>query len=144
MRDLPGRRARGRRRGEATEGEGVIGQRWKLTALVCLLALAVTAPGARAHTDAKRPGWISPFAWAVAVCETGKGHNHPDFRHDSGSYEGAWGWFAGTWKLDRRRGYPKHAYQATSRQQNRVFHDSIEKGRYFGCHRNGGYRSWLR
>lgn len=113
-----------------------------LGAFVIVLALVLAAI-ARAHRTAERPGWISPFAWAVAVCETGKGHNHPDFRHVYGSYEGAWGWFAETWTRDLRAGYPDHAFQATPRQQNRVFHDSIEKGRYFGCIANGGYRVWM-
>lgn len=49
----------------------------------------------------QRPGWISRFAWAVAVCETGKGHAYPDFRHRTRSYGGAWGWYVGTWQLDQ-------------------------------------------
>lgn len=85
-----------------------------------------------------RPRFVSKFAWAVAMCET-----QGNFRHDGGSYEGAWGWYTGTWLLDRRPGYPSSPTRATPRQQNRVFHDSVRKGRYFGCIVNGGYRSHL-
>lgn len=90
-----------------------------------------------------RPGWMSPKAWALGICETGKGNTYPDFRHDGGSYEGFTGWYTGTWLLDRRKGYPDHAYEATPRQQNRVLHDSLKKGRYYGCLHNGGYRRWM-
>ena len=66
------------------------------TAVIVTLALAFTALAAGHRGARGRPAWIDPFAWAVAVCETGKGHNHPDFRHRSGVYEGAWGWYVGT------------------------------------------------
>lgn len=102
--------------------------------IVLFIAIASTdAPGATG-----RPKFVSPFAWAVSMCET-----RGDFRHDGGSYEGFVGWFTGTWLLDRRKGYPDHADEATPRQQNRVFHDSLARGRYFGCIANGGYRSHL-
>lgn len=103
----------------------------------------VFAAAAGAHRSAKRPGFISPFAWAVAVCETGKGHNHPDFRHRSGSYGGAWGWFVSTWQLDAPKGYPRVPWKATPRQQNRVFYLGRKRGRYWGCIANGGYRAWM-
>lgn len=102
---------------------------------VVALCLAVTPPA-----DGKngRPKFISPFAWAVAMCET-----QGNFNHDGGSYEGAWGWYVGTWQLDKRAGYPSSPTDATPREQNRVFADSLRKGRYFGCIVNGGYRSHL-
>jgi hypothetical protein len=113
-----------------------------VTTLVIVIALTLTAVAA-AHRDAERPKWMDAFAWAVAICETGKGHNHPDFRHRAGSYEGAWGWYFGTWDLDKPKGYPDHAYQATPKQQLRVFRIGRSRGRYWGCIAHGGYRYWL-
>lgn len=110
---------------------------------VALVIAVIWTAHADAHRNASRPGWMSPFAWAVAVCETGKGHNHPDFRHHSGSYGGAWGWFSGTWLLDRPQGFPSRAYLATPREQYRVFQIGRARGRYWGCIANGGYRSWM-
>lgn len=107
-----------------------------LVALVAVVAVALfTAP---AESSGGRPKFVSPFAWAVALCET-----QGDFNHDGGSYEGAWGWYVGTWQLDKRAGYPASPTDATPRQQNRVFHDSLAKGRDFGCITHGGYRSHL-
>ena len=69
--------------------------------LTSLLALLVATAG-NGHPYLERPAWIDRFAWAVAVCETAKRHHpHPDFEHRSGSYGGAWGWYVGTWQLDR-------------------------------------------
>lgn len=117
------------------------------------LLAAIGAAGAAAHRSANRPKYIDRFAWAVAVCETGKGHNHPDFRHHTSSYGGAWGWFIGTWKLDRYtrtwrdkhgrwRGMPLYPWNATPRQQYRVFLRGRALGRYWGCIAGGGYRAW--
>lgn len=113
------------------------------TAIVLFVVVFFWAVGSAESQPRKRPGWMSPLAWAVGVCETGKGNAYPDFRHDGGSYEGFAGWYWGTWLLDRRPGYPRSAKNATPRQQNRVMHDSLERGRYFGCLANGGYRSWM-
>lgn len=113
-----------------------------MTTALVIACLIVTSTAA-AHRTAKRPAWLDRFAWAVAICETGKGHNHPDPRHRAGSYEGAWGWYSGTWDLDKPRGYPDHAYQATLRQQYRVFSIGRARGRYWGCIAHGGYRSWM-
>lgn len=107
-----------------------------IIAFVIVLFWAIA--GSEADGSSGRPKFMSPFAWAVAVCET-----RGNFRHDGGDYEGAFGWFTGTWLLDRRSGYPARAKEATPRQQNRVFHDSVAKGRYFGCIVNGGYRSHM-
>ena len=111
-----------------------------ITALLIALSAAAAAD---AHRTSKRPRWISPFAWAVAVCETGKGHNHPDRRHRSGPYDGAWGWYVGTWRLDAPAGYPRNPWDATLRQQHRVFQIGRKRGRYWGCIHNGGYRYWM-
>lgn len=77
------------------------------------------------------------------MCETGKGHNHPDFQHRTRSYGGAWGWFVGTWAIDRYAGMPRFPWNATPRQQYRVFLRGRARGRYWGCIAGGGYRSWM-
>lgn len=87
---------------------------------------------------------MSKTAWAIGVCETGKGNTHPDFKHDGGSYEGFSGWYVGTWNLDKLKGYPYHPYDATPRQQNKVMAVSMRKHRSFGCYTSGNYRVWMK
>jgi len=82
---------------------------------------------------------LPAFDRAVAMCET-----QLNYRHHAGSYEGAWGWYHGTWLLDRPAGAPEHAYDATPRQQWEAF----KRGwyvlhHYWGCIANGGYRYHL-
>jgi len=107
-----------------------------IVAFVIVLFWSISV--AQADSANGRPKFVSKFAWAVAMCET-----QGDFNHNGGSYRGAWGWYVGTWQLDKRKGYPSDPTDATPRQQNRVFHDSLAKGRYFGCIAHGGYRSHL-
>lgn len=117
---------------------------WRNTvAIVCFVIAFFWAASSAEGQTTKRPKWMTPFAWAVAICETGKGNRYPDPRHRAGSYQGAWGWYSGTWDLDKPRGYPDHAYQASLKQQYRVFQIGRNRGRYWGCIENGGYRSWL-
>lgn len=105
--------------------------------VTAILALALTAT-ANAQPVPAKPAWMSTFAWAVGMCET-----QLRYKHRAGSYEGFAGWYAGTWDLDKPNGYPDHAYQATPRQQYRVFLIGRKKGRYWGCIHNGGYRYWM-
>jgi hypothetical protein len=92
----------------------------------------------------KKPGFISSFGWAVGVCETGKGHKYPDFKHKDGIYEGFVGWYYGTWDLDKVGITTiNHAYQASPKIQNKVAAISFKKHRYFGCISNKGYKYWL-
>jgi hypothetical protein len=106
---------------------------------IALTTLAGLAGTAEAHRTASKPSWMTDFAWRVAICETGKGHNHPDYRHRSGVYGGAWGWYVGTWQLDRLHGMPRFPWNATPRQQYRVFQIGRTKGRYWGCIANRRY-----
>jgi hypothetical protein len=85
--------------------------------------------------------WLPAFDRAVAECETPLPDGTMNFRHHAGAYEGAWGWAHSTWLLDRPRGAPEHAYDATPRQQWEAF----KRGwyiahHYWGCIANGGYR----
>ena len=109
--------------------------------LTAVIALALAAPATAAITS--KPSWMSRFAWAVGVCETGKGNRHPDFQHKTSSYGGFAGWFIGTWQLDRYPGMPMFPWNATPRQQYKVFLRGRDRGRYWGCIANGGYRSWM-
>ena len=107
-----------------------------------MTALAIAGTTAQAAIT-KKPPWMSRFAWAVGICETGKGNRYPDFQHRTSSYGGFTGWYWGTWQLDAPAGYPRFPWLASPRQQYRVFLISRAKGRYWGCIANGGYRSWM-
>ena len=104
-------------------------------ALVAALVAALTVQTIRGAA-ARRPYGMSEFLYRLAVCETGL-----TWTWDSGSYEGAFGWYWGTWLLDRYPGMPSRAYQATPWQQVRVAYRSVARGRYFGCAANS---SWVR
>lgn len=113
---------------------------------ICFLTVLTSSlffvSSSSAHTNSIKPEWISPFAWAVGICETGKGHNHPDFNH-RGDYQGFVGWYKGTWDMDKVGiTTVNHAYQASPKIQNKVAAASFKKGRYFGCIVNGGYKYW--
>ena len=82
---------------------------------------------ARAEASFK-PTFVPARDWAVAVCET-----QGNWQHRAGRFEGAWGWFHGTWFRDRVSGSPRHAYAASPWQQYRTYLRSLERGRYFGC-----------
>ncbi len=118
----------------------------KIAVIAALFAALIFSSSTEANTTiGSRPLWMSKMAWAIGVCETGKGTSHPDFNHDGGAWEGFTGWFVGTWNTDKpkHKGYPYHPYDATPRQQNRVMAISMRKHRYFGCYYNGGYKSWM-
>lgn len=111
--------------------------------VVCVIVLVFPSNVAQAQPTQK-PKWMSSFAWAVGICETGKGNRFPDFSHDSGTYQGFVGWYHGTWDLDRWPWMANNAANASPRSQYRVFLRSVERGRYYGCIANGGYKYWLR
>jgi hypothetical protein len=104
--------------------------------------LALAAGNAHA-SPTERPPWMSRFAWAVGICETGKGNRYPDFKHRTRSYGGAFGWAISTYQLDRYPGMPMLPWQASPRQQYRVFLRGRDRGRFWGCIEHGGYRSWM-
>jgi hypothetical protein len=68
--------------------------------------------------------WM-PDGWVrIGICESG--HNPPNWQHDSGSYQGAFGFAPSSWDgfkgaADADAGpYPEDANQATPRQQYEV------------------------
>jgi hypothetical protein len=70
--------------------------------------------------------WL-PDKWQrIGACETGYGRRPGDWRWNSGTYQGAFGFYHGSWdafvlRASRKAGpYPSEAYLATPRQQYEV------------------------
>ena len=78
--------------------------------------------------------------WAVALCETGG-----NWRHHTRDYQGAYGFYKGSWDAFRPARFPSEAYNASPRQQTVVMRRI--RARYgwtgWGCVTHGGYRSHL-
>jgi len=88
--------------------------------LVAVVAMAVASSAAEAAPSwqYKYKVWM-PVHWQnLAECESGS--DPPNWQHDSGTYQGAFGFYTGTWDQYRLDGYPREAYQATPWQQWRV------------------------
>ncbi len=61
-------------------------------------------------------GQFLPYVWQVIVrCET-----HTNWQHNSGTYQGAFGFHHQSWDSFNTFGYPSEAYLATPEQQYRV------------------------
>lgn len=70
------------------------------------------------HWDWK--SWL-PDKWArIGACETGYGQRPGRWDWNSGTYQGAFGFYHGSWDAFRLAGYPSEAYLATPRQQYEV------------------------
>ena len=88
-----------------------------------------------------KPYWMPRLYWAIAQCETPPGR----WDHNSGTYQGAFGFYYGTWDSYKPAGYPDEAYQASSWQQYVVARNvarSVGFGAW-GCYSHGGYRSHM-
>lgn len=60
--------------------------------------------------------WPQYDEWVrIGVCESGA--NPPNWQHNSGTYQGALGFYRGSWDAFRPAGYPSEAYLATPLQQ---------------------------
>jgi len=59
--------------------------------------------------------WLPPVWKRIIACET-----FSNFRHNSGTYQGAFGFHYGSWDRFKLAGYPDEAYEATPRQQYEV------------------------
>lgn len=101
--------------------------------LACLVSTAQAAP-AKQSWQYKYKVWM-PMKWQnLAHCEAGTRHPaEPDWQHNSGTYQGAMGFYYGTWDQYRYPGYPSEAYLATPWQQYKV------ALRVFAIH---GYGAW--
>jgi len=62
--------------------------------------------------------FLPPIWKHIAICEPGK--NPINWKHDSGTYQGAFGFHYESWDDFNRFGYPSEAYLATPEQQYRV------------------------
>jgi Transglycosylase-like domain len=65
-----------------------------------------------------RPDWMDYTWWRIGICESGQ--NPPNWRHNSGTFQGALGFYHGSWDAFRPPGYPSEAYLATPWQQVQV------------------------
>ena len=109
-----------------------------MTVVVATLALAATATAGHQPDQFKghRVGdqswqwkwekWL-PDKWQrIGACETGYGKRPGRWDWNSGTYQGAFGFYYDSWdrfvpRADRRAGpYPSEAYEATPRQQYEV------------------------
>jgi hypothetical protein len=84
-----------------------------ITLTLAALILAASAGATAGRTT--QPSWLPDMWWRLAVCETGA-----NWRHDSGRFEGAFGFYEGTWDTYRLPGFPADAHRATPKQQYRV------------------------
>lgn len=75
------------------------------------------------------------------MCET-----HLNWRHRTRDYQGAFGFYRGSWDQFRPAGFPADAWQATPRQQLVVARRIYARYRFtgWGCHKHGGYLHWMR
>lgn len=110
-------------------------------ALAILLALLILANLADSARGAPTPDpYLTPMEWAVGMCET-----KLNWKHRTRDYQGAFGFYSGSWDAFRPAGYPTEAYNATPRQQTVVMRRI--RARYgwtgWGCVTNGGYRHWI-
>lgn len=104
-----------------------------LATTVAVLAVALSLAGAAHAQKQTRPTWLPEIWWKIAWCET-----HANWRHDSGTYQGAFGMYHGTWDTYRLPGYPAEAYNATPRQQYAVARRVAANHTLnaWGCYRN--------
>ncbi len=56
--------------------------------------------------------WLPAKWYRIGMCET-----HLTWAWNSGTYQGAFGFYWGTWDAYKPGGFPAEAYQATPRQQ---------------------------
>lgn len=86
-----------------------------------------------------------PAVWQrVAHCEGGtRPPQTPNWKHNSGTYQGAFGFYYGSWDRFNTFGFPREAYLATPWQQYKVA--LAIHARYgftgWGCYMNN---SWVR
>lgn len=107
------------------------------TIALLIAPLLASAHGPSTHP---RPAWLPKVWWAVGMCET-----HLNWRHNSGTYEGAFGFHYGSWDRFKPAGAPHAAYLATPREQYRAALNIYRRYGFtgWGCHTNGGYRYWM-
>jgi hypothetical protein len=121
-----------------------------LRKLATLLVVAVVVGVSAAHAGEKKQAWQwkykvwMPQVWQrIAHCESGtRPPRDPNWKHNSGTFQGAFGFHYGSWDDFRPRGYPSEAYNATPWQQYRVALRIHARYRFtgWGCYKN----AWVR
>lgn len=114
----------------------------RIVALSAVIAISsIFAPLAGAHDKKQsRPSWLPKIWWAIGMCETGL-----NWKHHTSSYQGAFGFYYGSWDAFRPKNYPSEAYNATPQQQLYVAQRIYARYGFtgWGCYTHGGYRYWL-
>lgn len=84
--------------------------------------------------------WLPPVWRAIAMCET-----QINWQHDSGTYQGSFGFARSSWDAFAPAGYPSEAYLASPWQQYQVALRIHARYGFtgWGCYTHGGYRVWL-
>lgn len=86
--------------------------------LVAALCLATMSQAKPRNWQDRYEVWMPGHWQRLAECESGS--KPPNWRHNSGTYEGAFGFYHGSWDAFKPPGYPSNAYQATPWQQYQV------------------------
>jgi hypothetical protein len=83
---------------------------------VAIIAFVIVFFWAAATADGqRRPSWLPAHWYRLGLCET-----HLNWRWNSGTYEGAFGIYYGTWDTYRRGNEPRAGYLASPKVQLRV------------------------
>lgn len=84
--------------------------------------------------------WLPRLWVAIGMCET-----QLNWQHNSGTYQGAFGFWYGTWDSYKPRGAPSEAYLASPREQYQAaLNVAARVGlNAWGCYSHGGYRYHL-
>lgn len=88
--------------------------------------------------------WMPKHWINLAACESGS--SPPNWAHDSGTYQGAFGFYYGAWDDYKLAGYPSSAAQASPWQQWQVAKRIARKLTIripWGCWR-GSQHAWVR
>lgn len=113
-----------------------------IATIVAVLATIVTGTTqAKQESLPHQPHWLPRIYYAIAVCETGL-----NYKHHTRDYQGAYGFYRGSWDEYKPSGYPNDADQATPYQQYVVakrIHDKYNSFSGWGCYRNGDYRYYM-
>lgn len=115
-----------------------------LIAALTLTTSVAAAPTAKPKWQYQYKAWM-PVHWQnLAECESGS--DPPNWTHNSGTYEGAFGFYYGSWDQFRLPGYPSAAYLATPWQQWQVARRIASRyglASPWGCWR-GPQHAWVR
>lgn len=88
------------------------------TAIALIAITLPTQANAKQSWQWQYRAWMPKHWQNLAACESGS--TPPNWKHNSGTYEGAFGFYHGSWDDYRPKRYPASASQATPWQQWRV------------------------